>query len=38
MDETVWRSRAAALVEATLPKKRLTHSREVASLACELRR
>ena len=36
MDETVWRSRAAALVEATLSKKRLAHSREVASVACEL--
>jgi len=36
MDERVWRSRAAALVEATVSKKRLAHSREVASLACEL--
>jgi predicted HD superfamily hydrolase involved in NAD metabolism len=36
MDNTVWRSRVAALVEATLSRPRLSHSREVARLACEL--
>lgn len=37
MDErNVWRSRAAALVEATLSRPRLSHSREVARLSCEL--
>jgi predicted HD superfamily hydrolase involved in NAD metabolism len=32
----LWRSRAAALVEASLSKPRLNHSREVARLASEL--
>ncbi len=32
----VWRSRVAALVEATLSRRRVAHSREVARLACEL--
>jgi nicotinate-nucleotide adenylyltransferase len=32
----VWRSRVAALVEATLSRPRVAHSREVARLACEL--
>ncbi len=37
MDErNVWRSRTAALAEASLSRPRLTHSREVARLACEL--
>ena len=36
MDKVVWRSRVAALVEATLSRPRLAHSREVARLACEL--
>jgi predicted HD superfamily hydrolase involved in NAD metabolism len=37
MDErNVWRSRASALVEASLSKPRLAHSREVARLASEL--
>ncbi len=37
MDErNVWRSRAAALVEASLSRPRLAHSREVARLCCEL--
>ncbi|HEY9594510.1 MAG TPA: bis(5'-nucleosyl)-tetraphosphatase (symmetrical) YqeK [Spirochaetia bacterium] len=37
MDErNVWRSRASALVEASLSKPRLSHSREVARLASEL--
>ncbi len=37
MDErNVWRSRAAALVEASLSRPRLAHSREVARLSCEL--
>jgi len=38
MDEQnpLWRSRAAALVEASLSRPRLAHSREVARLACEL--
>lgn len=35
-DRNVWRSRAAALVEASLTRPRLTHSREVARLASEL--
>ncbi len=37
MDErNVWRSRSSALVEATLSKPRIAHSREVARLASEL--
>jgi len=37
MDErNIWRSRAAALVEASLTRPRLSHSREVARLASEL--
>lgn len=37
MDErNVWRSRAAALAEASLTRPRLIHSREVARLASEL--
>jgi nicotinate-nucleotide adenylyltransferase len=37
MDErNLWRSRAAALVEASLSRPRLNHSREVARLASEL--
>ena len=37
MDErNVWRSRAAALAEASLSRPRLSHSREVARLCCEL--
>ena len=37
MDErNVWRSRAAALAEASLSRPRLSHSREVARLSCEL--
>lgn len=36
MDRNVWRSRVAALVEASLSRPRLAHSREVARLACEL--
>ncbi len=36
MDRLVWRSRVAALVEATLSRPRVAHSREVARLACEL--
>jgi predicted HD superfamily hydrolase involved in NAD metabolism len=35
-DRDVWRSRAAALVEASLSRPRLSHSREVARLASEL--
>ena len=35
-DRNVWRSRAAALVEASLSRPRLIHSREVARLASEL--
>ena len=35
-DRNVWRSRAAALAEASLPRPRLSHSREVARLCCEL--
>ena len=35
-DRNVWRSRAAALAEASLSRPRLTHSREVARLASEL--
>jgi len=35
-DRNVWRSRAAALVEASLSRPRLAHSREVARLASEL--
>ena len=35
-DRNVWRSRAAALAEASLSKQRLSHSREVARLCCEL--
>jgi predicted HD superfamily hydrolase involved in NAD metabolism len=35
-DRNVWRSRAAALVEASLSRPRLHHSREVARLASEL--
>ncbi len=35
-DRNVWRSRAAALVEASLTRPRLAHSREVARLASEL--
>jgi nicotinate-nucleotide adenylyltransferase len=35
-DRNVWRSRAAALAEASLPRPRLVHSREVARLASEL--
>ena len=37
MDErNIWRSRTSALVEASLSRPRLTHSREVARLASEL--
>lgn len=36
MDSIPWRSRVAALVEASLSRPRLVHSREVARLACEL--
>jgi nicotinate-nucleotide adenylyltransferase len=35
-DRNVWRSRAAALVEASLSRPRLLHSREVARLSSEL--
>ena len=35
-DRNVWRSRASALVEASLSRPRLHHSREVARLASEL--
>ncbi|HTO21268.1 MAG TPA: bis(5'-nucleosyl)-tetraphosphatase (symmetrical) YqeK [Spirochaetia bacterium] len=35
-DRNIWRSRAAALVEATLSRPRLSHSREVARLSSEL--
>jgi len=35
-DRNVWRSRASALVEASLSRPRLNHSREVARLASEL--
>ena len=35
-DRNVWRSRAAALVEASLSRPRIAHSREVARLASEL--
>jgi nicotinate-nucleotide adenylyltransferase len=35
-DRNVWKSRAAALVEASLSRPRLSHSREVARLASEL--
>ena len=35
-DRNVWRSRAAALVEASLSRPRLSHSREVARLSSEL--
>ena len=35
-DRNVWRSRAAALVEASLSRPRLHHSREVARLSSEL--
>jgi predicted HD superfamily hydrolase involved in NAD metabolism len=35
-DRNIWRSRAAALVEASLSRPRLSHSREVARLASEL--
>ncbi len=35
-DRNVWRSRAAALAEASLTRPRLSHSREVARLASEL--
>jgi predicted HD superfamily hydrolase involved in NAD metabolism len=35
-DRNVWRSRAAALAEASLSRPRLIHSREVARLASEL--
>jgi predicted HD superfamily hydrolase involved in NAD metabolism len=35
-DRNVWRSRASALVEASLTRPRLNHSREVARLASEL--
>ncbi len=35
-DRNVWRSRAAALAEASLSRPRLSHSREVARLCCEL--
>ena len=35
-DRNVWRSRAAALVEASLSRPRLIHSREVARLSSEL--
>jgi len=35
-DRNVWRSRAAALAEASLSRPRLSHSREVARLSCEL--
>src|SRR5208283_1341361 len=35
-DRNVWRSRAAALAEASLSRPRLMHSREVARLASEL--
>jgi predicted HD superfamily hydrolase involved in NAD metabolism len=35
-DRDLWRSRAAALVEATLSRPRLAHSREVARLSSEL--
>jgi predicted HD superfamily hydrolase involved in NAD metabolism len=35
-DRNVWRSRAAALVEASLSRPRLNHSREVARLSSEL--
>jgi len=35
-DRNVWRSRTSALVEASLSRPRLTHSREVARLASEL--
>ena len=35
-DRNIWRSRAAALVEASLSRPRLSHSREVARLSSEL--
>lgn len=35
-DRNVWRSRAAALVEASLSRPRLAHSRDVARLSSEL--
>jgi predicted HD superfamily hydrolase involved in NAD metabolism len=35
-DRNVWRSRSSALVEASLSRPRLNHSREVARLASEL--
>jgi predicted HD superfamily hydrolase involved in NAD metabolism len=35
-DRNVWRSRASALVEASLSRPRLNHSREVARLSSEL--
>jgi predicted HD superfamily hydrolase involved in NAD metabolism len=35
-DRNIWRSRASALVEASLSRPRLSHSREVARLASEL--
>ena len=35
-DRNVWRSRSAALVEASLSRPRLIHSREVARLSSEL--
>ena len=35
-DRNLWKSRAAALVEASLSRPRIGHSREVARLACEL--
>jgi predicted HD superfamily hydrolase involved in NAD metabolism len=35
-DRNVWRSRASALVEASLSRPRLHHSREVARLSSEL--
>ncbi len=35
-DRNLWRSRASALVEATLTRPRIGHSREVARLASEL--
>jgi len=35
-DRNVWRSRASALVEASLTRPRLNHSREVARLSSEL--
>ena len=35
-DRNLWRSRASAIVEASLSRPRLNHSREVARLASEL--